>query len=174
MTSNHKSTTRGMSSNSNQSSLMAYYCKEIISTQVRTALKSFHLNRHPVPFKCIITPRTPTAEALIRDSVSKDGRWPIVGNCRGASGCELGMRLRVLESVAQLFFMPSDHNRSGKPLWANLAPCLRMQLTATLLVFEGLCFNHWQRGNFMKNSTWRWKRNQWGCQGWQRACASIL
>ena len=40
--------------------------------QVQTPLKSLRLYRHPVPFKCIITPRTPTAEALVRDSVNKD------------------------------------------------------------------------------------------------------
>ena len=30
-------------------------------------------NRHPVPFKCIIKPRSPAAEALIRDSVNEEG-----------------------------------------------------------------------------------------------------
>ena len=29
-------------------------------------------NRYPVPFKCIIKPRTSAAEALIRDSVNDD------------------------------------------------------------------------------------------------------
>ena len=36
-------------------------------------LKNHCLDRYPVPFKCIIKPRTPAAEALIRDSVNQDG-----------------------------------------------------------------------------------------------------
>ena len=39
---------------------------------MQTTLKSLCLDRNPVPFKCIITPRTATAEALVRDSVNKD------------------------------------------------------------------------------------------------------
>ena len=72
MTSNHQLMTREMSSSSNKSSTMPYYCKEIPSIQVQTTLKSLRLYRHPLPFKCIITPRTPTAETLVRDSVNKD------------------------------------------------------------------------------------------------------
>ena len=39
---------------------------------MKTKLKSLCLNRHPVPFKCIITPRSPAAESLVRESVNKD------------------------------------------------------------------------------------------------------
>ena len=36
------------------------------------ALKNLCLARYPVPFKCIIKPRTLAAEALIRDSINQD------------------------------------------------------------------------------------------------------
>ena len=50
---------------------MAQYRKKInINTNSEYAY--LKLNRHPVPFKCIITPRTPAAEALVRDSANKD------------------------------------------------------------------------------------------------------
>ena len=35
-------------------------------------LRLLWLDRYPVPFKCIIKPRTPAAEALIRDSVNEE------------------------------------------------------------------------------------------------------
>ena len=33
---------------------------------------TFLFNRYPVPFKCIIKPRTPAAEALIREFVIEE------------------------------------------------------------------------------------------------------
>ena len=42
-----------------------------------------YLNRYPLPFKCIIRPRTPGAEALIRDSVNEES-WD---NYAEASNC---------------------------------------------------------------------------------------
>ena len=41
-------------------------------------LENICFNRHPVPFKCIIKPRTPAAEKLIRDCVN-DAGWRLRG-----------------------------------------------------------------------------------------------
>ena len=36
-------------------------------------LHALNFNRYPVPFKCIIKPRSAAAEALIRDSANEEG-----------------------------------------------------------------------------------------------------
>ena len=98
MTSNHQLTTRGIPSSSNLSSLPDC-CKYVQSNmQVNRLLKSLWLNRYPVPFKCIIKPRTPAAEALIRNEEGYNG-WEHIAELNIIHECSsfsLSMNIVVL------------------------------------------------------------------------------